>query len=54
MFFEIGDGQGESLRKLFFDAGFNDIRVEKDYAGHDRYASAVLSSGNAMPQEEQP
>ena len=53
VFFEIGDGQGESLRKLFFDAGFNDIRVEKDYAGHDRYASAVLSSGNAMPQEGQ-
>ena len=42
VFFEIGDGQGESLRKLFFDAGFNDIRIEQDYAGHDRYASAVL------------
>ena len=41
-FFEIGDGQGEALRKLFFDAGFNDIRIEPDYAGHDRYASAVL------------
>ena len=42
VFFEIGDGQGEALCKLFFDAGFNDIRVEPDYAGHDRYASAVL------------
>ena len=41
-FFEIGDGQGEALRKLFFDAGFDDIRIEPDYAGHDRYASAVL------------
>lgn len=41
-FFEIGDGQGEALRKFFFDAGFDDIRIEKDYAGHDRYASAVL------------
>ena len=41
-FFEIGDGQGEALRKLFFDAGFDDIRIEKDYAGHDRYAFAVL------------
>ena len=38
----LGDGQGEALRKLFFDAGFDDIRIEKDYAGHDRYASAVL------------
>lgn len=42
VFFEIGDGQGEALRKLFFDAGFDDIRIERDYAGHDRYASAVL------------
>lgn len=42
VFFEIGDGQGAALRKLFFDAGFDDIRVEPDYAGHDRYASAVL------------
>ena len=42
VFFEIGDEQGEALRKLFFDAGFDDIRIEKDWAGHDRYASAVL------------
>ena len=30
------------LRKRFFDAEFDNIRVEPDYAGHDRYASAVL------------
>ena len=42
VFFEIGDGQGAALQKLFFDAGFEDIRIEKDWAGHDRYASAVL------------
>lgn len=42
VFFEIGDGQGEAVRKMFFDAGFDDIKIEKDYAGHDRYASAVL------------
>ena len=41
VFFEIGDCQGEALRKLFFDAGFDSISIEKDYAGHDRYASAV-------------
>lgn len=41
-FFEIGDGQGEAVRNIFFDCGFGDIRIEKDYAGHDRYASAVL------------
>ena len=42
VFFEIGDGQGPALQKLFFDAGFDDIKIEKDYAGHDRYASAIL------------
>jgi release factor glutamine methyltransferase len=42
IFFEIGAGQGERLRELMFEYGFDDIRIEKDYAGHDRYASAVL------------
>ena len=41
-FFEIGDGQGPALEKLLFDAGFDSIKIEKDYAGHDRYASATL------------
>ena len=42
VFFEIGEDQGEALRKLMTDYGFADIRIEKDYAGHDRYASALL------------
>ena len=42
VFFEIGENQGEAIRKLMFDYGFNDILIEKDYAGHDRYASATL------------
>jgi len=42
VFFEIGDGQGAAVRKIFFECGFNDIRIEKDYAGHDRYASAII------------
>lgn len=42
VFFEIGDGQGPALKKLFTEAGFVKIRIEPDYAGHDRYASAVL------------
>ena len=42
VFFEIGDGQGPMLEKLLFDAGFDAIKIEKDYAGHDRYASATL------------
>ena len=42
VFFEIGEHQGEAVRQLMFDCGFNDIRIEKDYAGHDRYAMAVM------------
>ena len=42
VFFEIGENQGEPVRKLMFDCGFDDIRIEKDYGGHDRYASATL------------
>ena len=42
VFFEIGEDQVEALRKLMTDYGFSEIRIEKDYGGHDRYASAVL------------
>ena len=42
VFFEIGENQGEAVRQLMFDCGFDDIKVEKDFAGHDRYASATL------------
>ena len=42
VFFEIGDNQGPALSRLMFEYGFEDIAVEKDYAGHDRYASARL------------
>ncbi len=42
VFFEIGENQGNSLRKLMTDYGFTDIRIEKDYSGHDRYALATL------------
>jgi len=42
VFFEIGENQGEALKKLMFDYGFDNVKVEKDFAGHDRYASATL------------
>ena len=42
VFFEIGEGQGPALERLMRDYGFEDILVEKDYSGHDRYASARL------------
>jgi len=43
VFFEIGEKQGAALAKLMADYGFRDIRIEKDFAGHDRYASAALA-----------
>lgn len=43
VFFEIGENQGEALLRLFADYGFASGKIEKDYSGHDRYASAVLS-----------
>ena len=43
VFFEIGENQGPALAKLMTDYGFSDIRIEKDYAGHDRYAMAILA-----------
>lgn len=42
VFFEIGEDQGPALRDLMFEYGFDDIRIEKDFAGHDRYACARL------------
>ena len=38
VFFEIGENQGEALRKLMEGYGFSNVSIEKDYAGHDRYA----------------
>lgn len=42
VFFEIGEDQGSALAKLMADYGFTEIKIEKDFAGHDRYASARL------------
>ena len=42
VFFEIGESQGEALRRLMEDYGFERIRIDRDFSGHDRYASAVL------------
>jgi len=42
VFFEMGENQGNALRELMAGYGFGEIRIEKDFAGHDRYASAFL------------
>jgi release factor glutamine methyltransferase len=43
VFFEIGEGQGAAIAKLMADYGFDNVLVERDFAGHDRYASATLA-----------
>lgn len=43
VFFEIGESQGPALAKLMADYGFSQVRIEKDFAGHDRYASGLLA-----------
>jgi release factor glutamine methyltransferase len=42
VFFEIGEEQGSALDQLMRAYGFIDVTIEKDYAGHDRYASGRL------------
>ena len=42
VFFETGESQGAAVAKLMADYGFENIKVERDFAGHDRYASATL------------
>lgn len=43
VFFEFGEAQGPALAKLMADYGFSQVKIEKDFAGHDRYASGVLA-----------
>ena len=43
VFFEIGESQGPALAKLMANYGFSQVRIEKDFAGHDRYASGLLA-----------
>lgn len=40
IFLEIGYDQGEAVRSLLDEAGFDDIRIIRDYAGLDRVAGA--------------
>lgn len=40
LLFEIGYDQGDDLRKILVDTGFDEIRVKKDLAGLDRVVTA--------------
>lgn len=42
VFFEIGETQGGAVSGLMEEFGFAEVRVEKDFSGHDRYAFATL------------
>ncbi len=37
LFFEIGKDMGEGLREIFSEKYFENKRVIKDFAGHDRF-----------------
>ena len=40
---EMGAGQGERVKALFQEAGFEDIAVDKDYGGHERVVSGLCT-----------
>ena len=42
VFFEIGESQGAAVADLMKSYGFTEVRVERDFAGLDRYAMATL------------
>ena len=42
VFFEIGGSQGPALKSMMEAYGFSSIKIEKDLAGLDRYATGIL------------
>ena len=42
LFLEIGEDQGLSVRRLLERAGYGDVVIARDLAGHDRYAEGSL------------
>ncbi|MBO5238101.1 MAG: peptide chain release factor N(5)-glutamine methyltransferase [Lachnospiraceae bacterium] len=45
VFFEIGFDQAEDVRKIFVDAGFEQVMIKQDLAGLDRVIYAKLPAG---------
>ncbi len=42
LFFEMGDEQGLAMRRILECAGYTEVVIAKDFAGHDRYAEGSL------------
>ena len=42
---EIGYDQGEDLRKMMAEAGYEDVEIIRDLAGLDRVAAGRLEKG---------
>ena len=40
---EMGAGQAEDVKRLFLEAGFGEIAVDKDYGGHERVVSGIAA-----------
>jgi release factor glutamine methyltransferase len=43
---EIGTGQGEAVIDIFAEAGFGEVKVERDLAGHDRMVIARIAAAS--------
>lgn len=37
VFFEIGASQGDAVKKLFMESCWNQVSIERDWAGHERF-----------------
>jgi release factor glutamine methyltransferase len=49
---EMGERQGPALRGLLERAGYEDIKITKDLAGHDRIASGRRPTGSTRKSSE--
>ncbi|MDO4325644.1 MAG: HemK/PrmC family methyltransferase [bacterium] len=49
VYFEIGYDQGEALRHILSECGFEQIRILSDLAGNDRVAAAMWSVKEYLP-----
>jgi release factor glutamine methyltransferase len=43
IYFEIGTGMGEEIKKIFVSSGWNSVGIMQDWASHDRFALARIN-----------